>query len=371
MHDKKNYPCLQEEYFVDNIDYNVPMNLFQAVKASLKLLYSFEAKNKFERLIITERPDVIHLNIFQSQLTASIVDVAKKYNIPIIYTAHDLKAICPTYLMMNHGKICDACINGNYWKCISTSCMKNSKAKGVLAAMEAEVYKLDKTYEKIDLIICPSKHHQKRLIQGKIPCEKTVYLPNFLPKETEFSVGGNKANYFLFFGRLSVKKGIITLIKAFENNNIKRPLYLVGTGPQEDEIKNYISQKHLEERVYLKGFKSGAELKHLVENAFCICLPSECCENAPYSVMEAQAYGRPVIVSNNGGLPEMVMDERLGYVFKAGNVNDLENKLLLAEQTVFDYAYIYKHARKKYSYKIYLDQILHIYNDLISRNYQC
>ena len=189
MHDDNNLPCEQDHYFVDNVDYNSSMNPLQIVRASTKLLYSLEARNKFEKLIENEHPDIIHLNIFQSQLTGSIVDVAFRHHIPMVYTAHDLKAVCPSYLMMNHGKICDACVNGNYWNCIKTSCMKDSKAKSLLAAMEAEVYRINKTYSKIDLIICPSKHHKKRLTQGTITKNPMVYIPNFLPEGTVFSKG--------------------------------------------------------------------------------------------------------------------------------------------------------------------------------------
>ena len=236
MRDDNNIPCEQDKYFVDNVDYNSKMNPVQIARSSAKLLYSFEAKKKFRKLIEDERPDIIHLNIFQSQLTGSIVDVAAKYHIPMVYTAHDLKTVCPSYLMMNHGKICDACINGNYWTCIKTSCMKDSKAKSILAAMEAEIYRLKKTYSKIDLIICPSKHHKRRLMQGRITKNPIIYIPNFLPEGTVFEKGPNKGDYFLFFGRLSIEKGIMTLVKAFEIAKTEKPLYIVGTGPQESEI---------------------------------------------------------------------------------------------------------------------------------------
>ena len=106
MQDEKNIYCQQEKYFVSNVDFNAKMKPIDIIKTSFRVLYSFEAKEKFEHLIIDEKPDIIHLNIFQSQLSGSIVDVAVKYDIPIVYTAHDLKTICPSYLMMNHGKIC-------------------------------------------------------------------------------------------------------------------------------------------------------------------------------------------------------------------------------------------------------------------------
>ena len=371
MFDERNLPCKQEKYFVGNIDYNSKMNLIQIIKASAKLLYSFEAKSKFNRLIEDERPDIIHLNIFQRQLTSSIIDVAVKHNIPLVYTAHDLKAVCPTYLMMNHGAICDACINGNYWNCIKTSCMKDSKAKSVLAAIESEIYRINKVYNKIDLIICPSRHHQIKLRQGNITSSPIVYLPNFLPCGTEFSKGVDKGNYFLFFGRLSIEKGIMTLVKAFEISDVYMSLYIVGTGPQEEEIKEYIHQHKLENKIFLKGFKSGDELQEIIKNSHCVCLPSECCENAPYSIMEAQACGRPAIVSDNGGLPELIEDEVNGFIFKAGDIKSLSEKIKQAETTVFNSEHIVEQAREYYSSNNYLKRLLRLYYKVIrkKRNY--
>ena len=152
--------------------------------------------------------------------------------------------------------------------------MKDSKAKSILAAMEAEVYRLNKTYSKINLIICPSEHHKRRLTQGKITKNPIIYIPNFLPEGTVFKKGPEEGDYFLFFGRLSIEKGIMTLVKAFEIAKTDKPLYIVGTGPQESEIKNYVRKHKLEKRIILKGFKSGDELKEIVENSHCVCLPS-------------------------------------------------------------------------------------------------
>ena len=366
MKDEKNLPCAQEKYFVNHVDYNESLSLVQTAAASAKLLYSFEAKYKFEKLLIDEKPDIIHLNIFQSQLTDSIVFAALKHHIPIVYTAHDLKAVCPTYLMMNHGKICDRCIHGNYWHCISTSCMKNSKAKSLLAALEAKGYRIRKTYSRMNLIICPSQHHRNRMLQGHI-CDPEIlyYMPNFLPEDTEFHAGDPNGAYYLYFGRLSEEKGIMTLLQAYSKANVHKPLYIVGTGPQEEEIRNYIQQNMAGKTVKMLGYKTGDDLKQIVSSAYCVILPSECCENAPYSIMEAQAMGRPAIVSDNGGLPELVTDGSNGYIFRGGDPDDLCLKLEKMETSVFSGEEICQKAKEKYSSENYIITLLSEYRRLI------
>ena len=365
MKDDNNHPCEQEKYFVDHVDFNAPMGKIQTVKAALKMLYSLEAKKKFEQLLIDEKPDIIHLNIFQSQLTGSIVDVAKKHKIPVVYTAHDLKSICPNYQMLNHGEVCERCLHGNYMNCFKTGCMKDSKAKSLLAMMEAEIYKWKKTYQKLDLIITPSAFYKNKIEEAGIVRCPVVHMTNFLPEGTEYKNGAEKGKYFLYFGRLSREKGILTLIKAYAQAKVDKPLYIVGTGPVKSQIEQLIAKKGLQEKVKMLGFKSGQELKDIVANALCVCLPSEWYENGPYSIMEAQAAGRPVIVSSNGGLPELVEDGVTGYVVKPKDVKDLADKLEICDKKEdWDTERIVQWAKHKYDPEEYVSELERKYRKL-------
>lgn len=364
MKDDRNVSCAQEKYFVDHIDYNGSMSLVQIAVASAKMLYSFEAKHKFEKLLIDEKPDIIHLNIFQSQLSGSIVDAAFKRHIPIVYTAHDLKSVCPNYLMMHHQKVCDKCLSGHYWHCFSNQCMKASRAKSMLASMEAYVYKLRKTYQKIDYVITPSFFYKKTLEAADIFRCPIEHVKNFLPSETVYAAG-SRGNYFLYFGRLSREKGICTLINAFSKAHIEEKLFIVGSGPEEDRLRLMVKKLGMEDKILFLGFRTGIELKEIVANALCVCLPSEWYENGPYSILEAQALGRPVIVSDYGGLPELVEDGITGYISEAGNVFDLTEKIRKMSHSKMDYAYISSKAINAYSSNLYAEHIIDIYKKLI------
>lgn len=199
MKDDNNRPCEQEKYFVNHVDFNAPMSKGQTVKATLKMLYSFEAKKKFEQLIIDEMPGIIHFNIFQSQLTGSIVDVAKKYHISIVYIAHDLKSVCPNYQMMNYGAICEKCLHGKYMNCFVTGCRKDSKAKSLLATMEAEIYKIKKIYQKMDLVITPSEFCKKKIEESGVVKCPVAHMTNFLPEGTDYKNGAERGIFPLFW----------------------------------------------------------------------------------------------------------------------------------------------------------------------------
>ena len=67
----------------------------------LKILYSFEARKKLRAVLKDFKPDVVHLNNINFQLTPSVIDEVKAFdkNIRIVYTAHDGQWVCPNHLM--------------------------------------------------------------------------------------------------------------------------------------------------------------------------------------------------------------------------------------------------------------------------------
>ncbi|MBR5535123.1 MAG: glycosyltransferase family 4 protein [Clostridia bacterium] len=369
MKDEENEPCATEEYFVENVDFNARMSVGKTLKTAIKLLYSFEAKEKFEKLIRDERPDIIHLNLFQSQLTGSVVDAAKKYNIPIVHTAHDLKSICPNYKMLNNGKICERCIRGNYTNCFKSGCMKNSKRKSLLATLEAYVYKLIGTYRKLDVIITPSEFYKRKILDANVTDCEIIHMKNFLPSGTEYKLS-NAGDYLLFFGRLSEEKGIISLLEAYKKADVDKPLYIVGKGPMEEEIREYIDKNTLADKVFLTGFKKKNELKKIIEASICVCLISEWYENCPCSVMEAMAMGKPVIANDIGGLSEIVKDGETGFVVPAFDTDKLSSAIeRMCNLTKEDLLEMSKnallYAKENFDDKKYLEKLLGIYRSLV------
>lgn len=369
MKDEQNVPDVNERFFVENVEFNGKQSPISLIKNAGHLLYSVEAFRKFKQYIQIEKPDIIHLNIFQSQLSASIVDAAYQCGIPIVYTAHDLKSICPNYQMLNHGQVCEKCLKGNYMHCFFSACMKDSRSKSLLAAMEMYVYRLRKTYQKLDLIVTPSAFYKRKISEAAITKAPIVHIPNFLPLNTQYTckIGGD---YFLYFGRLSREKGILTLIRAYAKTGRRFPLYIVGRGPMEEQILSLIKEKSLEEQVLLLGFKQGKELTDIVEHARCICLPSEWYENGPYSIMEAMAAGKPVIVSSYGGLPEMVDEDQNGFIVQAGNTEELKEALIKMEQEeILESFSIHalKKAKQNFDAEKYASVMVRYYQKVIER----
>jgi glycosyltransferase involved in cell wall biosynthesis len=180
----------------------------------------------------------------------------------------------------------------------------------ILSKYEADYIRKKKWYDKVDLYICPSEFYRNKLQQANFTTSKIITLRNPLPIDTEYELNDTNDGYLLYFGRLAKEKGVKTLIDAVEKTQCR--LVILGTGSIEGELKEYAKEL---KNVEFKGFKTGNELKEYIRKSLCVVLPSEWYENGPYSAMEAMAMGKPLIVSDNGGLPELVDDEKNGYVY--------------------------------------------------------
>lgn len=359
MKHPNNEPSRWNTYFVSEKDYVGKISAFKKVQEASTLIYSFEAKRKFEALLEEFKPDIIHMNNVHRQLTLSILDAPylKKRHVPVVYTAHDYILLCPAYTMVNgRGEVCDACLDRHFMHATKNVCVKGSRAKSALATMEAEFLKFHHSYDKIDLIIAPSKFMKNKLDEGGF-AGKTVAMQNFLT-DSQMAMGARAANthkfedtkagarpYFLFFGRLSKEKGILTLVKAFlqaaglakGNDTVRNDdrgtrtlpdvwdLHIVGDGPERGAIEQLIASagQQAASRIHLLGYKSGEKLQREVGNARFTVLSSEWRENMPYSGLESLAAQTPIIGARIGGIPELIEEGATGFVFASGDVDSL------------------------------------------------
>jgi glycosyltransferase involved in cell wall biosynthesis len=363
MKHPNNEPSRWSKYFVSEKDYVGEISAFKKVQEASTLIYSFEAKRKFEALLEEFKPDIIHMNNVHRQLTLSILDAPylKKHHVPVVYTAHDYILLCPAYTMVNgRGEVCDACLDRHFMHATKNICVKGSRAKSALATMEAEFLKFHHSYDKIDLIIAPSKFMKSKLDEGGF-AGKTVAMQNFLT-DSQMAMGARVANthkfedtkagarpYFLFFGRLSKEKGILTLVKAFlqaaglakGNDTVRNDdrgtrtlpdvwdLHIVGDGPERGAIEQLIASagQQAASRIHLLGYKSGEKLQREVGNARFTVLSSEWRENMPYSGLESLAAQTPIIGARIGGIPELVEEGKTGVTFESGDAVDLLNSM--------------------------------------------
>lgn len=365
MHHPLNEPSPLSEYFADELEFGNAYSKWQKLKMAGKVIYSWEAKAKLEKLLKNFEPDIAHTHCIYHHLSPSVLSLLRSRGIPSVMTAHDLKLACPAYKMLNKNGVCEKCKNGNLLHLIKNRCIHNSLGASSLVAVESAIHKIFKLYKKnLDRVIAPSKFFKDKLIEWGWSSEQIVYIPNFIDINSyipKYEAG----DYFLYFGRLAPEKGVDTLIKAAIDSDVK--LLIAGTGPYESELRKLVPEDS--SQIEFLGFCSGDKLWDLIRNARAIVLPSQWYENAPISVLEAYASGKPVIGARIGGIPEMLEEDKTGYLFESGNRVELSGKLEkvknLPDDTISNMG---KAAREYVSMTFtaqrYMDDMLALYRSL-------
>lgn len=372
MQDARNIPCAQDPYFVSNVDYNDPnLKGLRKLKTGVKLIYSFEAKQKIERLIEKEKPDIAHIGLLHRQLTFSVVDVLKKHRIPIVMHLHELTPICPCYTMLRpDGTICSDCGTGRYWNCVKNHCMKNSLAKSLLAYAEAQFLKWGRYYDKIDLYIAECDFYKNLFQNARVTKSRIIRMNNFLPSSQEYAPCAGLGNYILYFGRYSREKGVLTILKAYSQLNCQERLVLVGRGPEDEKIRAFVKENNLEDRVQVNGAIFGSEMDKIIAGAKIVLVPSEWYENGAFVALQALAKGKIVVASKIAGLAEIIQDSQTGFLAEVGNPASFAEKITEAlnlspsEATEMSLR-IVEYAKKRCDAKAYIDKLLEEYSRLI------
>ncbi len=363
MKHAKNNVTEWQHYFADEIEYGMHYGWRNNLKNALKIIYSWEAKNKLQSLIDKARPDIAHLHNIYHHLSPAILPVLKKNGVPAVMTLHDFKLLCPAYLMLSPNGVCEKCKGGRIYNVVLNKCMKQSLPLSSLIFSETLVHRLSNIYKKnIDLFILPSKFYLNKFIEWGWAPNRLIHIPNFVDTDT-LEPDYQPGKYFVFFGRLSKEKGVKTLIHAANEANVE--LKIIGSGPLEEELK--ILASSLGANVTFLGYQTGNTLHNTIRNARAVVLPSEWYENAPMSVMESYALGKPVIGANIGGIPELVKELETGITFESASVESLSNALIgFKSMKNNDLIAMGKAARRwvenEYTIEIYSERVQNIYS---------
>ncbi len=261
------------------------------------------------------KPDIISIhNVYG--WSCSIWDAVNESNVPAIQVLHDLYLLCPRNMFkFKNSTICKT-------RCLTCKIMrfpyklKSNKLKAVVGVSNFILNKyLEYGYFK------------------KVPIKKVIYnsrnLKTLVIKKSKYS---NYIN-FGFIGALVRSKGIEVLLKAF--NKIKKPnyrLFVAGSGTQDYE--KYLKSKYKDDSIIFMG---RVEPKDFFEKVDITIVPSIWYEPLGMVVIESFAFGIPVIGSNIGGIPEMIIEGVNGMLFDPYKEGDLEEKILKFETEISEW----------------------------------
>ncbi|RJQ56190.1 MAG: glycosyltransferase family 1 protein [Nitrospiraceae bacterium] len=332
MNHPQNFDSEYSRHFVSYINYDEEVKsktIASVFKVLNRTIYSNEARRRIEELILDEKPDIAHLQNIHHHITPSVFYALKKNNIPIVWTLHDYTVICPNTSFLSHGKVCEKCRKSKYYWPLILRCKKNSFGASAMAAFETMIHMKMGVNDLVDIFIAPSSFLENKLIDYGFDRAKIRHLTNFMTdisvSDAENKISGT-SDYYLYIGRVSEEKGIKTLIDAASKIDSCK-LKIVGTGPLEEEMVSYAESKNGINNIEFLGYRKHEEVLSLLRGCRFVVLPSEWYENYPYSVLEAFSYGKPVIGSRIGGIPEIVKNWETGLLFDPGDSEDLSLKI--------------------------------------------
>lgn len=181
-------------------------------------------------------------------------------------------------------------------------------------------------------LIISTSQYDKKALASKVTGQ-VVSIPNPVPIEFFNTTGFDDARSVLFAGVVQPRKNIAGIVRAFAKVVERVPraqLRLVGPTPFPEylvRVNNLINTLKIENNVMWLGHISQEQL--LAEYAKCtLCVMFSEEETSPMAVAQAMAIGKPVVASNVGGIPDMIIDNQNGYLIPKDNEGALADRLI-------------------------------------------
>lgn len=210
------------------------------------------------------------------------------------------------------------------------------------------------TFNKADLFLVLASDFKEKLKDWGIskPIKlTTTKVDDSLLKNYEVK-SKNYGNTLLFLARVEKEKGIFVALKAFRKIRKFKPqarLVIAGDGRALKDAKKFVNENKIQ-NVHFEGFVSGRKLINVFKEADLYLLPTAHGEGMPTSVLEAMAFGLPIISRPVGGMGDFFEEGRMGYLLKSlepidfcnKTISLLNNKVLMEEIGLYNQIYAKK-----------------------------
>jgi glycosyltransferase involved in cell wall biosynthesis len=365
MKHPQNLPSPWSDSFVDEIEFGSDYSLPRLLRRVPRTVYSLQARRRLDDLLNRTHPSVCHAHNIYHHISPSILGLLKERAVPTVLTLHDLKIACPAYKMLAHDGICERCRGGRLHNVVLNRCIKESAALSAVVLVEAVLHRLLGSYRRcVDMFIVPSRFYIEKFCEWGWPRSHFRHVPNFV-NIRQYQPDYSPGRAFLYFGRVSNEKGLPSLIRAAAA--ARCPLKIAGTGPELDGLRKLAAE--LEADVTFLGYLTGAPLHAAIRDARAVVLPSEWYENAPVSLLEAYALGKPVIGARIGGIPELIRENETGVGFPSGDERSLSAVLAdMAARPDAQLAQMGRCGRKwveeEFTAEMYRSRLLSAYHDV-------
>lgn len=308
------------------------------------------------------RPDVIHVHHF-GHVSTAVATAAFELGIPVVFTATDFWLICPTSQLLRYDQsLCNGPTNiAKCAKCVAATYRRARPYRGLLGVVPEPLLNFAahrlapplqalgparaaaslveraewnrRVAGRFARLFVASRFMREKFIENGLPAEKTEFLgfgidtawAEKLPPRQFASPESGKPLRVGFIGAFSPHKGAHILVEAFRRlpaGRARLDLYgrLDFAPPYGEELQ---AAARSVEGICFRGVFPHQEIERVLGEMDVLVIPSVWYENSPLVLLTALAARLPVIVSDMGGLTELVEDGVSGMVTPAGDAEAL------------------------------------------------
>lgn len=317
-------------------------------------------------LLAEFQPDVVHLHSIHHHLTLAVIDACLDAGLPVVWTLHDYRSVCPATSLLRRGETCERCSGGAFFHGLAGRCKSGEMARSLAAVVESYGVRARGTLAKVDCYIAPSEFLGRKVLDMGLPAKRLEVVPNPVFSEPAREPERQRHD-ILYVGRLSPEKGLDCVIRAVAGSADVR-LHVVGDGPERDRLASLAAT--LGADVVFDGWLEETAVRTRMCESQLLCVPSVWYENCPGVVLEAMLLGLPVVASDLGALSELLDGGRAGWLVPPGDSDawrrGIERALLHDTETLARAEVASRRVRARHNPEGYLKRLEAIYASLVS-----
>ena len=340
------------------ITYNLPVRL-EALN---------DSKIHFHEVNVPDYP-LFKYQPYELALSSRLVDVIKSnkidllhvhYAIPHAYAAYmakkmlfDIGIEIPIVTTLHGTDITLVGSHPFYRPAVTFSINHSDRVTAVSKSLKDDTLNLFDIKKKIDVI--PNFIDIEAITSKEKPCKRTLLA------EKEEKILTHVSNF-------RPLKRIIDVIDIFKgiNSKINSKLMMVGEGPEKRKALRYVSDNKLKDKVLFLG--NSNEIEKILCYSDLFLLPSEK-ESFGLSALEAMAHGVPIISSNAGGIPEVNLNGKTGFISDIGDTDSMISNAISLLSDPQKHKLFKKQAQlqaKKFDLESVVNSYERIYNDAVA-----
>lgn len=310
-----------------------------------RMAWSRDSYRDLRRLIRRERPDLAHVHNTFFMISPAAHAACRAEGVPVVQSLHNPRLMCPAASFYRGGRACQDCLGRTFpWPGIVHGCWRGSRGATAIVAATGALHRALGTWrDRVDAYVVFTEYYRRLFVVAGLPAERIFVKPHFVDPDP----GPDRAtpgNFALFAGRLDASKGVETLLEAWRGEPAIR-LEICGDG----DLAPLVARESASAMVTFSGRLDRAALTERMKSARFLVWPSEgLFETFGLVAAEAFACGLPVIASRLGVMAEIVVDQRTGLHFEAGNARDLHAKVDWAVRHPDAMAEMGRNARAEY-----------------------